>query len=490
MVEHFDCVIVGAGLSGVGMAYQLMLRCPQKSFIILEARDNIGGTWDLFRYPGVRSDSSMVTLGYSFRPWTGEKSIASGADILSYIRNTARIHEIEQKIRFRRRVTRAAFSSESGHWLLGVEDGDNGAETAVTCGMLITCAGYYRYDQGYTPQFSGLADFKGQIIHPQRWPNDFDARGKRIVVIGSGATAVTLVPSLAETAQHVTMLQRTPSYVVPWPDIDPFANAARKYLPLKLAGSLARWRGSSQEAVFFSRSRRQPDRVRRLILDGGRLVSGSPELIAKHFSPNYNPWDQRPCLAPKGDIFKALKSGRASIITDEITCFEPTGIRLKSGKLRLADVIVTATGLNLQTMGGIALSVDNVTIVTGQLVGYKGVMYGGVPNLINTMGYVNASWTLKSDLTANFACRLLQHMTRKNAAIAQPTAPSTQMELKPWWPLSSGYFLRAHNTTPKQGSFGPWKAPQSYFRDSISLRFGRLDDGVLQFKRLGHISGG
>jgi monooxygenase len=480
--EHFDCVIIGAGLSGIGMAYQLMRQCPEKSFVILEGRDAIGGTWDLFRYPGIRSDSSMVTLGYSFRPWTAEKSIASGDTIRSYIRDTARIYGIDRQIRFRQRVTAASFSSSTGHWTLDIESGPDKAPRRLSAGMLLSCAGYYRYDQGYTPAFPGRSSFQGTVIHPQHWPTDFDATNKRVVVIGSGATAVSLIPSLAETAAHVTMLQRSPSYVVPWPDVDPFALAVRRRLPLGTAARIARWKSAVQGLIFFKRCRGQPEKVRALLLDAGRQVSGSPELIAKHFTPRYNPWDQRMCLSPKGDLFTTIKAGKASVVTDEIDCFVAQGIKLKSGETLAADVIVTATGLNLQSMGGMALTVDGQRIDPGKLVGYRGVMYGGVPNLINTMGYVNASWTLKSDLTARFACRLLRHLDRAKVTIARPSPPPADMALKPWSDFSSGYFERSRDVTPKQGTIGPWRAPPNYIRDYMGLRFGRLDDGVLQFQ--------
>lgn len=480
--EHFDCVIVGAGLSGIGMAYQLMRRCPEKSFVLLEGRQAIGGTWDLFRYPGIRSDSSMVTLGYGFRPWTGQKSIASGEDIRAYISETAEIHGIDRKIRFSHKVTAAAFASETGHWTLDVMTGSDKPARKITCGMLMTCAGYYRYDTAYTPPFAGRDEFNGTIIHPQHWPEAFDTTAKRIVVIGSGATAVSLIPSLAETAAHVTMLQRSPSYVVPWPDEDAFALALRRRLPLSAASRIARWKSAVQGLIFFKRCRGQPDKVRAMLLDAGRQVSGSPELIERHFTPRYNPWDQRMCLSPKGDLFTTIKAGKASVVTAEIERFVASGIRLKTGDVIEADVIVTATGLNLQSMGGIALCVDGRRIEPGKLVGYKGVMYGGVPNLINTMGYVNASWTLKSDLTARFACRLIQQMNRKAAAIALPSAPPTDMSLKPWSDFSSGYFERARDVTPKQGTFGPWKAPPNYLGDYAALMFSRLDDGVLMFK--------
>jgi monooxygenase len=479
--EHFDCVIVGAGLSGIGMAYQLMRRCPGKSFVILERRAAIGGTWDLFRYPGIRSDSSMTTLGYSFRPWTGRKSIAGGSDIRAYISDTARIHGIDQKIRFKTGVTRAAFASETGHWTLDIEKADGRPARTITCAMLMTCAGYYRYDQGYTPDFAGRDDFKGTVIHPQFWPDAFDATGKRIAIIGSGATAATLLPSLAEQAAHVTMVQRSPSYVVPWPDQDPFADRLRKHLPLKAAGTLARWKSALQGLYFFTMSRRQPDKMRERLLTVGRQLSGAPDMIAQHFTPSYNPWDQRLCLAPNGDIFKTIKDGRASVVTGTIDRFFAGGVRMTSGEVVAADVIVTATGLNLQAMGGIDLSVDGRRIEPGKLVGYKGVMYGGVPNLINTMGYVNASWTLKSDLTARFACRLLRYMDRHGKTIAAPAAPPAGMTLTPWSALSSGYFARARDITPKQGDIGPWRAPPNYLRDCLSLRVQRLDDGVLRF---------
>ncbi len=479
--EHLDVVIIGAGLSGIGMAYHLQTHCPDTSFTLLEGRETLGGTWDLFRYPGIRSDSSMVTLGYSFRPWTGRKSIAGGAEILKYLQDTARETGVDSRIRFQHRVVAASWSTPDAQWTLDLERGPERTPSRITCNMLSTCAGYYRYDKGFTPDFGDADKFKGRIVHPQMWTQDIDVTGKRVVIIGSGATAVTLVPALAETAAHVTMLQRSPSYVVAWPDEDPFANQLRDKLPLQKAASIARWKGALQGLYLYRSCKTNPARIRTQILAGARQILGPNYDIETHFSPRYDPWDQRLCLAPNGDIFKAINSGRAEVVTATIERLTETGIQLSNGDVLAAEIIVTATGLNLQALGGISYTVDGRRIDPGKLVVYKGVMYEGVPNLVNIMGYVNASWTLKSDLTSRYLCRLIKHMNRTGQRIAVPRHKGPPLELKPWSAFSSGYFARALDQTPKQGHIAPWRAPQSYVTDTLTLRFGRLDDGFLEF---------
>src|ERR1700687_1456573 len=401
--EHFDVLIVGAGLSGIGAGHHLQANCPGKSYAILEGRDCIGGTWDLFRYPGVRSDSDMFTLGYSFKPWTEPKAIADGPRILNYVRETAAENGIDRKIRFHHRGTRASWATPDARWTVEAERGpvgEGGLEIVrFTCNFLFMCSGYYRYEEGYTPEFSGTREFAGRIVHPQKWPEDIDYAGKRVVVIGSGATAVTLVPEMAKTAAHVTMLQRSPTYVVSRPAQDPFANKLRARLPSKLAYHLIRWRNVLWGMYFFQLSRRKPARVKELILGGVRMALRTRSDIATHFTPRYNPWDQRLCLVPDGDLFRAINEKRASVVTKEIDSFTEKGIRLKDSSELEADIIVTATGLNLQVLGGIEVSVDGRTVDFARTLNYKGMMYSDVPNLASSFGYTNASWTLKCDLT-------------------------------------------------------------------------------------------
>jgi monooxygenase len=477
--DHFDVLIVGAGLSGIGAAWHLQANCPERSYAILEGREAIGGTWDLFRYPGIRSDSDMYTLGYAFKPWREAKAIADGPSILKYVRDTARENDIEKHIRFSHLVKSAAWSSADATWT--VEAGVGGKMRKLTCNFLFLCGGYYSYEGGYTPDFPGAASFKGQIVHPQTWPEDLDYTGKQVVVIGSGATAVTLVPEMAKTAAHVTMLQRSPTYVVSRPAEDALANSLRKWLPAMLAYNIIRWRNVLFGMWFFRLARNKPDAVKKNIIDMVRAQLGPDYDVATHFTPRYNPWDQRLCLVPDSDLFEALKADRASVVTDHIDSFTPKGIKLKSGQTLPADIIVTATGLTLQVMNGLSISVDGRAIDPGKTLSYKGMMYEGVPNLASSFGYTNASWTLKCDLTCEYVCRLLNHMKRTGLRQATPHNADPTIGHEPWLDFSSGYVQRAMEKFPKQGTRAPWKLHQNYVLDLMGLKYAKVDDGVLAF---------
>jgi monooxygenase len=484
--EHFDVVIVGAGLSGIGAGHHLQTKCPGKRFVILEGRDCIGGTWDLFRYPGVRSDSDMFTLGYSFRPWTEPKAIADGPRILNYVRETAAEEGIGSKIRFHHRVRRASWSSHQARWTVEAErgTGEGGVAPEVvrfTCNFLFMCSGYYNYAAGYSPEFAGTQDFAGRIVHPQQWTDDVDTAGKRVVVIGSGATAVTLVPELAKTAAHVTMLQRSPTYVVARPAHDPVANRIRARLPQKLAYHVIRWRNVFWGMYFFQLCRRKPDRARQLILGGVRMALGPDYDINTHFTPRYNPWQQRLCLVPDGDLFKSIKQGKASVVTSHIDTFTKTGIRLQDGSELEADIIVTATGLNLQVLGGLEVSVDGRAIDFSKALMYKGMMYSDVPNMASSFGYTNASWTLKCDLTCGYVCRLINYMDRHGYRQCVPRNVDPDITTLPQLDFTSGYVQRSVAKLPKQGSKRPWRLYQNYALDIVTLRFGKVNDGVMQY---------
>jgi cation diffusion facilitator CzcD-associated flavoprotein CzcO len=471
---ELDVIIVGAGLSGIGMAHHLQRRCPWASYTILEGRDAIGGTWDLFRYPGIRSDSDMHTLGYNFRPWRDGLAIADGHKIRAYIEDTAREAGIDRHIRFGTRVERADWSSAQARWTVHTATG------ALSCRFLVMCAGYYSYEEGHRPQWEGEADFAGAIVHPQFWPEDLDWHGKRVAVIGSGATAVTLVPALAREAAHVTMVQRTPSYVAARPAQDRIAGTLKRVLPLHLAAGLTRWKNVLIQQFFFNMSRRRPAGVKAKLVELVEKEVGPEQ--ARHFTPEYNPWDQRLCLAPDGDLFAAMRAGTASVATGAIDRFTPTGLRLADGTEVAADLVVTATGLKVELAGRVQLTRDGEPVRLNETMAYKGVMFSDIPNFASIFGYTNASWTLKADLSAAFLCRLLNRMRRRGETNVVPQRDE-QVAERPFLDFTSGYVQRALLHLPKQGETGPWRLKQSYTADLMNLRFGRLDDGVLHFSR-------
>lgn len=481
-VEHFDIVIIGAGLSGVGAGCHLKMSAPGKSYVILEGRTTMGGTWDLFRYPGIRSDSDMYTLGYAFRPWREAKAIADGPSILNYIKETAAEYDVNRHIRYGHMVRRASWSSEDALWT--VTAALDGADEPVvfTCRFLFTCSGYYDYAAGYTPDFAGSETFGGRIVHPQHWPEDLNVAGKRIVVIGSGATAVTLVPALAQAGAHVTMLQRSPSYVVSRPAEDAFANMLRRRLPAKLAYAITRWRNVGLQLFMFRLARRKPAAFKKQLLGLVRAELGPDYDVGTHFTPTYNPWDQRLCLVPDSDLFASIRSGQAEIVTDRIETFTHSGLRLASGRELAADIVVTATGLRMTVLNGVDLLVDGARIEPGKTMSYKGMMYSGVPNMASVFGYTNASWTLKADLTCEYVCRLLAYMDARGYAQATPIKDASVAEA-PFLDFSSGYVQRALAHLPRQGTKAPWKLHQNYALDLLMLRYGKLDDGTLVFKK-------
>jgi monooxygenase len=499
--EHFDVLIVGAGLSGIDAAHHLQKFCPRKSYAILEQRERIGGTWDLFRYPGIRSDSDMLTMGYSFRPWTHPKAISPGEDIREYITATARDEGIDHNIRFRHQIKRASWSSEDAKWTVeavkqssssGASSNTTGDMTSggvvpkeepvtLTCNFLFCCAGYYRYSAGYLPEFPNSGLFKGRMFHPQAWPENLDYAGKRVVVIGSGATAVTLLPAMAKTAAHVTMLQRSPTYVISMPEQDMIANFLRRIMPAMWAYRLSRWKNVGFMTYIYQLSQRFPNFVKRGIIKKASKQLGTDFDVDTHFTPRYRPWEQRMCLIPDADMFEAIKSGRASVVTDQIESFTERGIQLKSGKELEADIIVTATGLAMQAFGGMELTVDKQRVDPGQVLAYKGVMMSGVPNFASVFGYINASWTLKADLICNYVCRLLNFMDSKGVRQVTPR-PLDETAAAPFVEnFSSGYIQRALAGWPKQGQKKPWRVYQNYFRDTITLKWTRVDDEGLEF---------
>ena len=472
-------IVVGAGLSGVGAACHLRTECPQKSFVILEGRDVMGGTWDLFRYPGVRSDSDMYTLGYNFRPWRDPKAIADGPAILSYIRETACEYGVDKAIRYNHRVRRAWWSSEDARWTVEAET--EVAMVRFTCNFLYLCTGYYDYERGYTPEWRGVERFRGTIVHPQKWPEDLDYAGKRIVVIGSGATAITLVPAIAERAAHVTMLQRSPSYIVTRPGQDVIANLLRRCLPDRAVYGVTRWKNVLLGTFFYNLARQRPNVFKWMVARGVRRQLGK-EYDAKHFTPPYNPWDQRLCIAPDADIFRVLREGRASVVTDSIETFTEDGVLLKSGRQLDADIIVTATGLVLKIISGMQLVVDGATVDLPKTLVYKGMMFSDVPNLAFAIGYTNASWTLKCDLASQYVCRLLNHMDRNGYAVCTPRVNDPDIGDEPVIDFNSGYVLRSLHTLPRQGSKTPWRLHQNYMKDLSMMRYGRVDDGTMEFR--------
>lgn len=482
--EHLDVAVIGAGISGIGAGCHLQKLCPTRTFAILEARDSIGGTWDLFRYPGVRSDSDMYTLGYSFKPWTNAKSIADGPSILAYLQETVREHGLAPRIRFGKRLVAASWSTPEARWTLQIEDAASGARSTLTCGFLFMCAGYYRYARGHDPEFPGRDSYRGVVVHPQFWPDDLDYAGKRVAVIGSGATAMTLVPAMAETAAHVTMIQRSPTYVIARPDVDKIANALKRFLPKRLAYRLIRAKNTRLQQFFYKRMREYPQAAKERLVGFVREALGPDYDVERHFTPSYFPWDQRLCLLPNGDMFAALREGRATIVTDAAEGFTEHGVRLASGAEVEADVVVTATGLELVTLGEAEFTVDGAPVDFAATWTYKGLGFSGVPNLATSFGYVNASWTLKSDLTCEYVCRLLHHMERTKTEICVPTLrPEDEgMPERPWIDgFTPNYMTRVMHRFPRQGDRAPWLNPQNYAKDVELYRKAPVDDGVMQF---------
>ena len=483
-IEYYDVIIVGAGLSGIGAAHQLQQQCPDKTYLILEARDSSGGTWDLFRYPGIRSDSDMHTLGYKFKPWRQAEAIADGPSILNYIKETAAEGGIDAHIRYGHKVESAEWSSPESCWTVHIQRADSCEASSVRCNFLLMCSGYYSYKNGYTPDFKGRELFQGEVVHPQQWPEDLDYKNKKVIIIGSGATAVTLAPEMAEQAGQLIMLQRSPTYVVSRPAKDRVANLLRKFLPEKIAYAITRWKNVSFQQLVYKKSRAAPEQVKQKIVALVQQELGADYDVGKHFTPSYNPWDQRLCLVPNSDLFKSIRAGKMEVVTDHIDTFTEQGVRLQSGRELQADIIVTATGLNLEVLGGVQFSVDGKPIKFSDTWTYKGLMFSDVPNLVVTFGYINASWTLRADLIAEYVCRLLKHMDATGTRRCTPRLRPEDANMQPrLWidDFSSGYMQRMLHLFPRQGDHDPWTNPQNYSRDKKLLRGGRLEDGVLVF---------
>lgn len=479
--DFVDVLIVGAGLSGIGSARHLQRECPERSFALLESREALGGTWDLFRYPGIRSDSDMYTLGYSFKPWLGRKALADGPAILNYLQEAAAETGVDQHIRYGHKVCSASWSSQSARWTVVAQRTDTGESVEISCQFLLMCSGYYDYEQGYTPDFPGSDDFKGRMVHAQHWPEDLDCRGKNVVVIGSGATAVTLIPELARETAHTIMLQRSPTYIASVPEEDSTAAHLHRFLPGSWVYRITRWKRVLFQIYVYALSRKRPALVKKFLLNQVREALGEDYDVKTHFTPSYNPWDQRLCAVPEGDLFKAIRENRAEVVTDHIDRFTEGGIRLQSGRELAADIIVLATGLNLKFMGGAQLSVDGVAIDPSELFVYRGMMFGNMPNLAQVFGYTNASWTLKSDLTGEFICRILNYLRKSGLSVATPRLEAGHVEEEPMLNLNSGYVLRSVGRFPKQGVSFPWRLYQNYILDFVQLRFRPLKDKVLEF---------
>ena len=483
MQEHFDVLVVGAGISGIGAGYHLQTKCPGTSYAILEGRDAIGGTWDLFKFPGIRSDSDMYTLGFRFKPWKEQEAIADAPSILKYLKETTEEFGIDKKIRFNKYVKAASWVSQESKWILEVEDAKNSDIQKISCNFLFMCSGYYSYKSGYTPEFKGVEDFHGDVIHPQKWEKDYNYTNKRIIVVGSGATAVTMVPEMAKNAEHVTMLQRSPTYVVSAPEKDYLANLLRRFIPLKLSYFIIRWRNILRQQYYFRLCKKYPEGVKNAILSEVRKHLGPDYDVDTHFTPTYNPWDQRMCLVPDGDLFEQINKGKASVVTGQIEKFTQKGILLKSGEELESDVIVTATGLNLELLSDTNFTVDNKPINLSQSITYKGMMYSGIPNLAGTFGYTNASWTLGADLTSEYVCRLINHMKKNGYDKCMPDTNSNVETDDEWLNLTSGYIKRAEHIFPKQGKKAPWRNNQNFLKDIFQIRYGKVDDGEISFSQ-------
>ena len=479
--NHFDVVVVGAGISGIGAGYHLQKKCPNKSFVILEGRTSFGGTWDLFRYPGIRSDSDMHTMGFRFKPWIDKKYIADGPSILNYLEETIAENNLKDKIRYKHKVISSSWSSSESKWTLEVTNSQYEKVENFTCSFLMLCGGYYNYDEGYNPHFENQEKFSGLIVHPQKWPEDLDYKNKKVVVIGSGATAVTMIPAMSKEVEHITMLQRSPTYYMAAPDYDIVGNLFRKIFPQKTAHLLTRWKNILLGKLFYSRCVNSPEKVKKMLIDGVRAHLGNDYDIETHFTPKYNPWEQRLCLVPNADMFEAIKAGKASVITDHIDRFTEDGIMLKSGKELEADIIIKATGINIQFLNGIVVKVDNSTVNISEKMSYKGRMFSDVPNLAASFGYTTASWTLGSDLTSEYVCKLLNYMDKNNYDYCSPEIGEGVKEEGSYMNLSSGYIARAIDKMPKQGSRSPWKNTQDYIKDIVELRLGNLTNQDLKF---------
>ena len=479
--QSVDVLIIGAGLSGIGGACHLRRNCPDRSFMILESREASGGTWDLFRYPGIRSDSDMYTFGYGFKPWNDKSSIADGHKILRYIREAAAEYDVEQHIRYQHKVLSANWSSTNQRWLVTAELGDTGEQVSIDCQFIFSCSGYYDYDQGYTPEFAGIDKFKGQVVHAQHWPEKLNYKDKRVVVIGSGATAVTLVPTMSKDTASLVMLQRSPTYIASVPKEQPLAEKLRKWLPDRWVFRLTRWSRVFFQIYLYQLSRKKPQQLKKLLLGRVRQEMGPDYDVDTHFTPDYNPWDQRLCGVPDGDLFAAIREGRAEVVTDHIDHFNKEGIELKSGQQLDADIVVLATGLNLKFAGGVQYSVDNRVLDFTEHFIFRGMMFSGLPNMAFTVGYTNSSWTLKADLTAKYVSRLLNKMARRGYTSVTPHLKG-EVEEVPLLDFDAGYVLRSRESFPKQGNRLPWKNYQNYIRDFIGLSLGRQNDDELEFR--------
>lgn len=477
--QSVDVIIIGTGISGISAAYYLQTMCPDKSFLMLEARDSIGGTWDLFKYPGIRSDSDMYTLGFAFRPWIDKKAIADGPSIMKYLHGAVEDYGLSEKIQFGKKVVAASWSSEESYWDLSIENKSSEYEKCK-CRYLFVCAGYYNYENGFTPDFPGKDDFKGQFIHPQQWPEDLDFTDKKMIVIGSGATAVTLIPELAAKGKHVTMLQRSPTYITPGPSEDKLANWMNDKLPQKLAYKFTRWKKIRIGQFFYKASRKYPKFMKGLMLKGVQKEMGD-DYDSKHFTPRYNPWDQRICLAPDSDFFESIKSDKADIVTDTIESITQNGIQLSSGQHLDADIIISATGLELKFLGGLEVTVDGEAIDFAKTVAYKGMMFSDVPNLTLAFGYTNASWTLKCDLSNSYFCRLINYMEQHGYTKCVPIQNDPHLNLETFVDFTSSYFMRHIEDLPKQGDKEPWKLKQDYYVDYKKLKRAAVDDGFMEF---------
>ncbi len=480
--NHFDSLIIGAGISGISAAHYMQTDCPNKTYAILEGRKNIGGTWDLFRYPGIRSDSDMYTFGFAFRPWTNAQTIAPREAIIEYLEDTIKDECIDQHILFEHRVNKATWSSEKSLWTISVKTPDSDQPKTFTCSFLSLCTGYYNYENGYTPTFKGSEDFKGQIIHPQKWTEDIDYSNKKIIVIGSGATAITLVPALAEKAAHVTMLQRSPTYIASQPAIDKFGQILYKILPQKTAFKINRWRKIRLQQFSYYLARKYPNFMKKMLIKGVQQSLGKEYDIKTNFTPKYEPWDERLCLVPDDDLFVAIKNKKASVVTDHIETFTEKGIQLKSGKSLEADMIVTATGLKATVVSNFDIEVDGKKVDFSKTVAYKGCMFSDVPNMNLAFGYTNASWTLKCDMVSQYVCRLINFMDKNGYQQCCPRQNDPSLQLQPYMDFTPGYILRVLDQLPKTSSKAPWRVEQSYFYDKGIFEKSALDDGVIEFK--------